>query len=58
MNYDPVHSLDFAKAVGLDDKQGMIDAINKDLDKLMVLHQSGFIIFVSCDFFILCAAQE
>lgn len=42
VNYDPVHSLDFAKAVGLDDGQGMIDAINKDLDKLIELHDKGF----------------
>lgn len=42
INYDPVHSFDFAKAVGLDDKQGMVDAINADLDKLAELQNNGF----------------
>lgn len=40
VNYDPVHSLEFARAVGLDDKQGMIDAINADLDKLAELQNN------------------
>ena len=34
INYDPVHSIDFSHAVGLDNKQGMVDAIKRDLDKL------------------------
>jgi exo-beta-1,3-glucanase (GH17 family) len=42
VNYDPVHSFDFAKAVGLDNKQGMIDAIYADLDKLAELQNNGF----------------
>ncbi len=42
VNYDPVHSFEFAKAVGLDDKQGMVDAINADLDKLAELQNNGF----------------
>jgi len=42
INYDPVHSFEFAKAVGLDDKQGMINAINADLDKLIELQNNGF----------------
>ncbi len=34
INYDPTdHSLAFAKARGLDDRQGMIDSINHDLDQ-------------------------
>ena len=42
VNYDPVHSFEFAKAAGLDDKQGMIDAINLDLDKLADLQNNGY----------------
>lgn len=42
VNYDPVHSIEFAKAVGTDDQQGMIDAIHADLDKLAELQNNGF----------------
>jgi exo-beta-1,3-glucanase (GH17 family) len=37
VNYDPVHSLAFAKAVGIDDCDGMGKAIEADLDKLAEL---------------------
>ena len=42
VNYDPVHSIDFATAVGTDDRDGMIDAIELDLDKLKELHDAGY----------------
>jgi len=42
INYDPVHSFDFAKGVGLYDKPGMIQAIETDLDHLVILQNAGF----------------
>lgn len=42
VNYDPVHSIDFAAAVGTDDRDGMVDAIELDLDKLKELHDAGY----------------
>lgn len=40
INYDPLHSLDFIKGVGLDDKEMMIKAIERDLDKLKEFRQA------------------
>lgn len=42
INYDPVHSIDFAVAVGTDDLAGMVAAIELDLDKLKELHAAGY----------------
>jgi exo-beta-1,3-glucanase (GH17 family) len=42
INYDPVHSIEFAAAVGNDDADGMANAIKLDLDKLKELHAAGF----------------
>jgi exo-beta-1,3-glucanase (GH17 family) len=42
INYDPVHSIDFAVAVGTDDQAGMIRAIELDLDKIKALHAAGY----------------
>lgn len=41
VNYDPVHSFDFAKGVGLDDKNIMSSAIENDLNKLKELRQAN-----------------
>lgn len=37
MNYDPLHSFDYIRAVGLNDTEGMKNAIKKDFDKLAEL---------------------
>jgi exo-beta-1,3-glucanase (GH17 family) len=42
VNYDPVHSFEFARAVGSDDLEGMKDAVKSDLDKIKELHKQGF----------------
>jgi hypothetical protein len=42
VNYDPVHSFEFARAVGMNDLDGMKNAVKADLDKIKELHSQGY----------------